>query len=91
LTSIKNLVKSKVTTGVENERTADPSPEAWQAFRHQLRDCFARWERHGSSFFVIGWRGAARRLWWKEPPPVPEAVDLKSKPFLATRLSINPL
>jgi len=38
------LVKSKVTTGVENERPADPSPEALQAFHHQFRDCFARRE-----------------------------------------------
>ncbi|MCX5855818.1 MAG: hypothetical protein NTZ24_14815 [Deltaproteobacteria bacterium] len=38
------LVNSQVTIGVENERTADPSPEAWQASHHQFRDCFARWE-----------------------------------------------
>ncbi|MEI8173547.1 MAG: hypothetical protein WCH07_08705 [Deltaproteobacteria bacterium] len=44
------MVKSKVTTGVENERTADPSTEAWKAFHHQFRDCFARRETLGAAF-----------------------------------------
>ncbi|MCX5855864.1 MAG: hypothetical protein NTZ24_15065 [Deltaproteobacteria bacterium] len=44
------LVKSKVTTGVENERTADLSPEAWQAFHHQFRDCVSRRETWAQLF-----------------------------------------
>ncbi|MCX5854487.1 MAG: hypothetical protein NTZ24_07950 [Deltaproteobacteria bacterium] len=56
------LVKSKVTTGVENERTAYPSPEAWQAFHHQFRDCFARREIWAK--LLVYWRercGKGRR------------------------------
>jgi hypothetical protein len=48
------LVKSKATTNVENERTADPSPEAWQAFHHQFQDCFVRRETW-AQFFAY-WR-----------------------------------
>jgi hypothetical protein len=48
------LVKSKVTTGVENERTTDPSPEAWHASHHQFRDCFA-WRETWAQLFDY-WR-----------------------------------
>jgi SRSO17 transposase len=44
------LVKSKVTKGVKNQRTADPSLEAWQAFHHQFRGCFARRETWAQLF-----------------------------------------
>jgi hypothetical protein len=44
------LVKPKVTTGVENERTADPSPEAWLCLPPSIPGLFCPAGDMGAAF-----------------------------------------